>query len=145
MNLMDEDLAVVRLHYAEELRYVANLQSEALIHALSDVEREDYLGPGPWQIYNLQDATYWFTPDSNPRHLYHNVLVAIDSARLLNNGLPSALAYQIDALNLQSNEHVVHIGCGTGYYTAVMAYIVGSLGHVTAIEIDPPHSSSGYR
>jgi protein-L-isoaspartate(D-aspartate) O-methyltransferase len=129
MDLREADLATVRFYYAERLRYVAHLKSEGLIHALSEVPRERYLGPGPWQLYNLQDGSYWLTPDNNPRHLYHNVLVAIDARRKLNNGLPSALAYQIEALNLQPNDHVVHIGCGTGYYTAIMAQLVGRRPH----------------
>jgi protein-L-isoaspartate(D-aspartate) O-methyltransferase len=31
----------------------------------------------------------------------------------------------------------VHVGAGTGYYSAILAEIVGAAGHVTAIEIDP--------
>src|SRR5262249_38039055 len=31
---------------------------------------------------------------------------------------------------------VLHIGCGTGYYSAVLAEIVGTGGQVTAVEID---------
>ena len=42
----------------------------------------------------------------------------------------------IDALELQEGEHVVHVGCGTGYYTAILAEVVGPTGRVTAIEID---------
>ena len=64
------------------------------------------------------------------------MLVAIDPVRFLNNGQLSFLAFLIDALDLQEGEHVVHIGCGTGYYTAILAEIVGSTGRVTAIEID---------
>jgi protein-L-isoaspartate(D-aspartate) O-methyltransferase len=136
MDLRDGDLETARFYYVGELRYAANLKSNALIRALSEVPRERYLGPGPWQIYNLQAGSYWVTPDNNPRHLYHNVLVAIDARRKLNNGLPSALAYQIEALNLQPNDHVVHIGCGTGYYTAIMAHLVGITGRVSAFEVD---------
>jgi protein-L-isoaspartate(D-aspartate) O-methyltransferase len=33
-------------------------------------------------------------------------------------------------------EHVLHLGCGTGYYTAIIAELVGSTGRVTAVEID---------
>jgi protein-L-isoaspartate(D-aspartate) O-methyltransferase len=31
---------------------------------------------------------------------------------------------------------VVHAGCGTGYYTAIIAHVVGEHGRVTAIEFD---------
>jgi len=63
-------------------------------------------------------------------------MVALDASRTLNNGLPSALARWIDAMDIQDGEHVVHAGCGTGYYTAVIAQMVGSSGRVTAIEFD---------
>ena len=63
-------------------------------------------------------------------------MVGIIPERLLNNGLPSALAMWFDALDLKRNERVVHIGCGTGYYTAILANVVGPRGHVRAFEID---------
>lgn len=130
------DLDEIRHYYAEELRAVADLQSEALVRAFAKVPREHFLGPGPWQVFSPGSETDWTTKDADPRHLYHNLLVVIDAERNLNNGYPSFLAFLIDELQLQLGEHVVHIGCGPGYYTAIMAEVVGSQGHVTAIEID---------
>jgi hypothetical protein len=46
------------------------------------------------------DGIYEATANADPRHLYADVLVAIDAARCLNNGQPSALARWIDALDL---------------------------------------------
>jgi protein-L-isoaspartate(D-aspartate) O-methyltransferase len=43
----------------------------------------------------------------------------------------------LDFLQLHRSEHVFHVGCGLGYYTAIIAHVVGSGGLVTAIEIDP--------
>src|SRR5262249_36117364 len=72
-----------------------------------------------------------------PHHLYHDVLIAIDPIRRLNNGQPSLWAHLYDQLELEPGAHVVHIGAGTGYYSAILAEIVGRNGKVTAIEIDP--------
>jgi protein-L-isoaspartate(D-aspartate) O-methyltransferase len=123
-----------RQYYAEELRAVTNLQSEALVRAFAKVPREHFLGPGPWQV---GAPAYWTTKDADPRRLYHNIVVAIDPSRYLNNGQPSFLAFLIDQLELKPGDSVVHVGCGTGYYTAIMADVVGFQGHVTAMEIDP--------
>jgi protein-L-isoaspartate(D-aspartate) O-methyltransferase len=127
----------LRRFYAEELRAVANLQSEALVRAFAKVPREHFLGPGPWQVRSPGFEGYWTTKDADPKHLYHNVLVAIDPTRQLNNGHPSFLASLIDRLEVKPVDHVIHVGCGTGYYTAIMAEVVGRDGHVTAIEVDP--------
>jgi len=131
-----EDLQIIRERFAEDLRYKANLRSNAVIRAFAEVEREHFLGPGPWQIYNVFGAYYWPTPDADPRHIYHDVLVAIDPKRLLNNGQPSGLAFLIEALELQPGAQVVHLGCGTGYYTAILAHVVGGGGRVIAVELD---------
>jgi protein-L-isoaspartate(D-aspartate) O-methyltransferase len=36
----------------------------------------------------------------------------------------------------QPGEHVVHVGAGVGYHTAILAELVGVAGRVTAIEFD---------
>ena len=135
----EADLEQARRAYAEQLRKTARLKSNALVEAFARVPREHFLGPGPWQIVDVAMAKglkYITTPDADPRHVYADVLVAIDASRSLNNGQPSGLASWIDALELQSGERVIHVGCGTGYYTAILAEIVGPTGRVVAIDID---------
>lgn len=131
------DLEAVRQVYAEEIRAVANVHSAALVRAFATVPREHFLGPGPWQISAPSPpGSYRTTEDADPRHLYHNVPVALDMHRRLNNGQPSFLASCLDSLDLQVGDHVVHIGCGVGYYTAILAEVVSPSGRVTAIELD---------
>jgi protein-L-isoaspartate(D-aspartate) O-methyltransferase len=123
-----------RRSYAEELKYVAHIRSDAIVRAFAKVPREKFLGPGPWRIpWGLE---HWTTEDDDPKHLYHNVLVTLDPKRGLNNGQPSFLAFLIDALELKAGQHVAHVGCGTGYYSAIMAEVVGKKGRVTVVEID---------
>ena len=66
----------------------------------------------------------------------HNVLVAIDPGRWLNNGHPSFLAWLIEQLELKDGQSVCHVGAGTGYYSAILARMVGEAGRVIAIEVD---------
>jgi protein-L-isoaspartate(D-aspartate) O-methyltransferase len=124
-----------RERYALMLREKVQLKSDALVQAFAHVPRERFLGPGPWRVISEQMVSE-LTQDDNPIHLYHNVLVSIDEARQLNNGLPSGLAKWFDALELRQGEKLVHIGCGTGYYSAILAHLVGTAGRVIAIELD---------
>jgi len=144
---MTNHLDQVRRFYAEEIRFAANIQSQALIDAFAAVRRENFLGPGPWKIPIPGSLTgeYWTTEDDNPRHVYHNVLIAIDSQRHLNNGQPASLAVWLDALQLKSGGRVCHIGCGTGYYTAIPAHVVGETGSVLAVEVDPGLAETSLR
>jgi protein-L-isoaspartate(D-aspartate) O-methyltransferase len=133
-----QPLAAARQSYAEELRFTAPIRSAAVVKAFATVPRERFLGPGPWRILSpVSLSEYWTTENADPRHVYHDVLVAIDQTRRLNNGQPSLWAYLYDQLGLTPGSHVVHVGAGTGYYSAILAEIVGRDGQVTAIEIDP--------
>jgi protein-L-isoaspartate(D-aspartate) O-methyltransferase len=134
----DDAIAKARRHYAEELRFTAKVEARAVVDAFAAVPRERFLGRGPWRVLSpMAMAEYWTTEDADPRHLYHDVLIAIDEERRLNNGQPSLWARMYDELELTRGAHVVHVGAGTGYYSAILAEIVGRTGWVTAIEIDP--------
>ena len=108
-----------------------------MVDAFATVPREQFVGPGPWRIKSPMDlAEYWTTEDDNPSHVYHDVLIALDESRGINNGQPSLWAYLFDRLELVPGERVLHLGCGTGYYSAIIAELIGSTGRVTAVEID---------
>jgi protein-L-isoaspartate(D-aspartate) O-methyltransferase len=128
-----------RRAYAEQIRALAEVRSPALVEAFATVRREDFLGPGPWQILRLAELGrgYQATPDADPRHLYDNVLVALDAERRLNNGEPAGLARWLDSLELAAGERLLHVGCGVGYYTAIAALALQPGGRVVGLEIDP--------
>lgn len=44
--------------------------------------------------------------------------------------------YLFDSLGLLAGDRVLHIGAGTGYYTAIMSEVVGPRGRVVGIEAD---------
>lgn len=113
--------------------------SEAVRRAFAVVPREVFAGPGPWQIpvYGPAGPTYFQTPDADPAYLYQDNLVALDVAKGLNIGEPVLHARCLDALALRPGETVLHIGAGSGYYTAILAELVGEDGSVIAYEIEP--------
>lgn len=133
-----------RAFYAQEVRFDANLTTPGLVEAFARVPREKFLGPGPWQIGSANARTMSaagfgqlsYVPVEDPRDVYHNVVISLDRAKDINNGQPGALARWIDALELKPGERVYHLGCGVGYYTAIMAEVVGPRGSVIGLELE---------
>ncbi len=128
-----------RRWFAEELRFVARVSDADVVEAFATVPRERFVGPGPLRIlslWNMKD--YWTPADTGPAAVYHDVLIAYDEKRVLNNGQPSLWAFIFDKPNVVPGERVLHLGCGMGYYTAILAELVGPTGEVLAIEIDKP-------
>jgi protein-L-isoaspartate(D-aspartate) O-methyltransferase len=133
-----QDTAIIRGWYAEDLRLRSPvLRNLSVVEAFAAVPRERFLGAGPWQILpDVRPNQPFLTPDDAPHWLYHDVLVAIDPARHLNNGMPSFWAHNLDHLDLQRGERVLQVGAGTGYYSAILAEMTGPHGRVTAVEYD---------
>jgi protein-L-isoaspartate(D-aspartate) O-methyltransferase len=130
-------LEQLRRFYSEELRIVADLESPDLVSAFARVPRERYLGAPPWKFSSGASVKrFSYRTTSSVRDVYHDVFVALKSEKFLNNGQPSMIARLIAALKLSPGKRVFHCGCGTGYYTAIMAEVVGSKGSVVAAEID---------
>lgn len=132
------DLAARRRFYAEEVQTLGALKSAALVDALATVPRERFLPPGPWTLKSEADfgAPPRQTPDADPRHVYHNVAIAIDPARTLFNGVPTLIGMAIDTLSLTPGSRALHVGTGTGYYTALIGACVGESGRVLGLEAD---------
>ena len=130
------DLTAARSHYVDRIKAREHIASSSLLQALQAVPREDFLRKGPWRIKSEFSRTYHRTENADPIHLYDNVLVAIDARRRLDTGLPSLWAHFIDVLEVANGERVVQIGCGLGYYSALLSRMVGAKGKVRAIECD---------
>src|SRR5271170_7278381 len=131
-DVMAAEIAKRRQAYAAEVtRRVGDPRIEA---AFAAVPREDFAGPPPWRIGS--GGLFGQTTGDDPARLYDDVLVAIDVRRGINNGQPSLHAQSIDALGVKVGETVVQIGAGAGYYTAILAHLVGPAGKVVAYEIE---------
>ena len=128
-------MRVVRRAYAKQILAAVNVSDPRIEQAFCDVKREDFLGDGPWQIFRMHGG-YVPTPDDDPIYLCTDCLVGIVPEKNVNNGQPSLHAYLLAAAGIKEGDHVVHIGTGTGYYTAIMAHLAGKSGRVTGIEFD---------
>lgn len=123
-----------RRFFAEFIVRGAGSTDERLITAFAEAPREDYVGPGPWPFF--VGSGYVTSVDNDPRVLYQDALIGLATDRKINNGQPSLHARCLAAAAPAVGERVVHIGAGTGYYTALLASLVGSSGRVTAFEVE---------
>ena len=105
-----------------------------LAEAFAATPRERFVGPGPWRV--LTAAGYIETPSDDPAFLYQDVTVAVEAEGQINNGQPTLHALCLMALNVKEGETAVHVGAGTGYYTAVLARLTGPAGAVFGYEIE---------
>jgi protein-L-isoaspartate(D-aspartate) O-methyltransferase len=128
-------LDIIRAAYAKQILAAASVVDARLEAAFSATRREDFLGSGPWPILRWL-RNYVPTPDADPVYLYTNDLVGILPERRINNGQPSLHAHLIHHAAPVAGDRVVHIGTGTGYYTAILAHLAGPSGRVAGIEFE---------
>jgi len=128
------DVARLRHRYARQVTMRLVASDERLRDAFVTVARERFLGPGPWRLVTAFGSE--MTSDADLRHIYADVAIEADPVRGIDDGEPSLHALGIAALGLRAGQTIAHAGCGTGYYTAVMAELVGSAGRVDAFEGD---------
>lgn len=105
-----------------------------LAEAFAATPRERFVGPGPWRVFTA--GGYIATPSDDPAFLYQDVTVAVEAEGQINNGQPTLHALCLMVLNIKEGETAVHVGAGTGYYTAVLARLTGPAGTVFGYEIE---------
>ncbi len=134
--MADDRSTKLRNFFARTVTLRGRARDPRIEQAFASVPREAFAGPGPWLI-NHPGHGYLITPDDDLAFLYQDTLVAIDAGRGINIGEPSLHARCLDALALREGDAVVQVGAGVGYYTAILAHLVGPTGQVHAFEIEP--------
>lgn len=124
----------LRRFYARLVAATAGVRDSRIIDAFASVRRERFVGPGPWQIQVA--GGYMATETDDPAVLYQDINIGLAPERGVNNGEPSLHAKCMGAAAPKANDVVVHVGAGTGYYTAILAQLVGPSGRVHAYEVD---------
>lgn len=127
--------AALRSYYARIITGKAGTDNPQLLEAFAKVKRERFVGAGPWKVF-CHAGGYVDTPSDDLAFLYQDVVVALIAERQLNNGEPQLHARCLAALKVQQGETAIHVGSGTGYYTAILAHLVGATGTVIAYEIE---------
>jgi protein-L-isoaspartate(D-aspartate) O-methyltransferase len=134
-NALNQDkLNDVRKSFAKEMARVSASSDARLEGTFYRVHREDFLPPGPWKL--LVEGRYIETPDSDPRHVYRNSVIALDARKGINNGEPHLHAKWIGAVAPQPGEVITQIGLGMGYYSAILSLLVQPGGRLTGFEIE---------
>lgn len=103
--------------------------------AFASIPREQFVGPPPWKFFTA--TGYIETVTHDPAVLYQDVVVSLGTAAPLNNGQPTLHAHCIHALGVRKGDRILHIGAGSGYYTTILAKLVGETGSIDAYEIEP--------
>jgi protein-L-isoaspartate(D-aspartate) O-methyltransferase len=122
--------------YAEIVAFRAGVALDGRIKAaFAAVPREAFVGEGPWPVPTPPQG-YILTPSADLAFLYSDIVVGLVPERSINNGEPSYHARCLAAAGIAPGEIVIHVGAGTGYYSAIMAELTTAAGRVEAFEID---------
>jgi protein-L-isoaspartate(D-aspartate) O-methyltransferase len=125
-----------RVAFARRVTAHARLPAGGAIEAaLATIPRERFVQPPPWEMRGEMGLS--LSASDDPAVLYRDVTVPLGCGWGLNNGQPSLHAMCLHALAIREGESAVHVGAGTGYYTTVLAMLVGETGRVDAYEIEP--------
>ena len=54
MKTTDQDLEIIRRAYGKQISAVFGVTDKRIEDAFASVRREDFLGPGPWQIFRFR-------------------------------------------------------------------------------------------
>src|SRR5229473_831284 len=96
---MEDRSEKLRAFFAKLICTAAKLSDPRIEEAFRTVKREPFAGPAPW-LFTLGGHEYVQTPDDDPAFLYQNLLLALDSERGINIGMPSAHAYWLGAYEI---------------------------------------------
>jgi protein-L-isoaspartate(D-aspartate) O-methyltransferase len=126
-------LAERRRRYADLIQRNVGLSDARIRDAFAAVARERHLPPPPWMLVGAMGAV----ETSDPADLYADILIALARDAGINNGEPSLHALSMAKAAPLPGERIVHVGAGGGYYTAILAELVGTGGKVLALEVEP--------
>lgn len=76
-----------------------------------------------------------FVREEMESEAYYNIPLPIGGGQTISQ--PLTVAYMLELLQPRKGENILDVGSGSGWQTALLAYLVGEHGHITALEIIP--------
>ncbi|GHB25628.1 hypothetical protein GCM10007094_12150 [Pseudovibrio japonicus] len=123
--------------YALEVCYNLRGGNRALLlDAFANVRKEDFLFPPPWYVAITTPGYGRRAVLRDPAELYQDMLVELVPEDRINTGQPSLWAQIFNWSDLKPGMTVYESGSGLGYFTAIIAHIVGPQG---TVYFDEPH------
>jgi len=132
-----------RSSYAAFVTANAEITDPRIARAFAAVPRELFLGDGPWKI--RAGFGYFETVSADPALVYEDVVVPLRPDKRINNGQPSLHARCFGAAEIREGDRILHIGCGSGYYTALLAELTTGKGLVIAWDIEASLAAAATR
>ncbi len=121
-----EQCLAQRSERIEQIAATAELDaSHSVLAAIAEVPRE------------------WFVPTDQIAESVRDVAIHLDDSGAATISAMHAYARSFSLLEVGAGDHVLDLGAGTGYGTALLSRLVGESGRVAAIELDPTLAELG--
>jgi len=111
------------------------IQTPAVERAFRTVPRHAFL-PHPF-VLPMDPLLSELIETDDPARVYVDNLVVLKREKSINCGTPSVVAMQIELLAPTEGMRLLHVGTGSGYYTAILAELAGERGTVVGVEYEP--------
>jgi protein-L-isoaspartate(D-aspartate) O-methyltransferase len=116
--------------YARQMLATLGVDNTVIEAAYAAAPRKAFLGHPSWRV-SSPFGGYRTLAGADPVILYQD-LVSAASTIAARRSTPKL----IEALGPTPGGHIAHVGAGAGYYSAILAELVGPSGRVTAVEFD---------
>jgi protein-L-isoaspartate(D-aspartate) O-methyltransferase len=111
------------------------IQTPIVEQAFRSVPRHAFL-PQPF-VLPMDPLLSELVETDDPARVYVDNLVVLKREKGINCGTPSVVATQIELLAPTEGMRLLHVGTGSGYYTAILAELAGERGTVVGVEYEP--------
>jgi protein-L-isoaspartate(D-aspartate) O-methyltransferase len=134
MSVAEADIDAARHALVDDLVQRRIIRTPGIERAFRKVQRHVLFTP-PYRVPADPLATA-FTESDDPRVVYADTALGLDTNKTLTSDPPSTVAEQIEHLAPSEGMRVLHVGTGSGYCTALLAELVGEAGTVVGVEYE---------